>query len=110
MNMEEAVGLYNGFVRDFQRGLMRTALVALPATILIAGVLGNWTPRELGYVALVAVLFGGALLPIAHAVDRKYLYKVRDAMPLDSGMSTETAINRLKWFRVQIVINFIVAY
>lgn len=110
MDMEEAVGLYNGFVRDFQRGLMRTALVALPATILIAGVLGNWSPRELGFVALVAVIFGGALLPLAHAVDRKYLNKVRDAMPADSGMSTEHAINHLKWFRIQIVINFVVAY
>ena len=47
--MEEAVALYNGFVRAFQRGLIRTALVAIPATILIAGVLGNWSLRELGY-------------------------------------------------------------
>lgn len=108
--MEEAVVLYNGFIRDFQRGLMRTALVALPATVLIAGVLGNWVPRELGYVVVVVAVFGVIVMPIAHAVDRRYLNRVRDKMPLDSGLTTEAAIAHLKWFRIQIVLNFIGAY
>ncbi|HVA28998.1 MAG TPA: methyl-accepting chemotaxis protein [Candidatus Baltobacteraceae bacterium] len=108
--LREAASRYDARVRDFQRGLLLTALVALPATILIAGVLGDWTPRELGFVALVVLAFGVVVLPIAHAVDRHYLHRVRDRLQASSGLTMERAIAHLKWFRVQIVLNFIFAY
>ena len=110
MEIHEAFELYNRFVREFQRGLIRTGLVALPATILIAAVLGNWTPVELGWVTVVVAAFGVVALPVAHVMDRRYLFVVRDKMQRDSGLSSEAAIKHLKWFRIQIVINFVVAY
>ncbi len=109
-DLSEAARRYDERVRDFQRGLVRTALVAIPATVLIAGVLGKWTPVELGYVVLVVAVFSGIALPVAHRVDRGYLNKVRDRMASDSGLSTENAIKHIEWFRIQIVLNFIAAY
>ncbi|MBV8637779.1 MAG: methyl-accepting chemotaxis protein [Candidatus Eremiobacteraeota bacterium] len=108
--LREAARLYGARIRAFQRGLTRTALVAIPATLLIAGVLGNWTRNELLYVLLVVAIFGGIVLPAAHAVDRAYLNRVRDRMAANSGLSTSDAIAHISWFRFQIVINFFVAY
>lgn len=85
-------------------------MVALPATVLIAAVLGNYTPRELGFIALVTAVFAIVALPVAHALDRKYMFYVRDRMQADSGLDFFRAIDHLKWFRIQVVINFIVAY
>jgi hypothetical protein len=108
--MNDAARLFDERVREFQRGLRLTACVALPATILIAATLGNWAPRELGSVIGVALVFAVIALPIAHLLDRKNLAYVRDRMAPDSGLSFEDAVKRLKFFRVQVVINFIVAY
>jgi methyl-accepting chemotaxis protein len=108
--MNEAARLWDERVREFQRGLRLTACVALPATILIAAVLGQWTPRELASVIGVAVVFAIVALPIAHLLDRRQLAAIRDRMPADSGLSFEDAVAKLKFFRVQVVINFVVAY
>ncbi|HET9029763.1 MAG TPA: methyl-accepting chemotaxis protein [Candidatus Aquilonibacter sp.] len=109
-DLQEAARLYDGRVRAFQRGLTRTALAAISATVLIAAVLGTWTLQELGFVTLVTLVFGGITLPLAHAVDRAYLNKVRDRMAPDSGLSTDAAIRHIRWFTIQIVLNFVVAY
>jgi methyl-accepting chemotaxis protein len=106
----DAVQRYNACVRDFQRGLRLTALVAVPATILIAAVLGAWQTKELAItIALVAVI-SAITLPIFHAIDRRYLYWVRDRMDIGSGMTTQKAIKHLRWFRIQIILNFLAAY
>ena len=104
---------YDARIRDFQRGLRLTALVAIPATVLIAGVLGDWTPRELGFIALVAVLISVAMLPLAHAVDRRYLRQVRDKV----HGAVVGALERRRQLlisrdgsAIQIVLNFIFAY
>ncbi|HTA40247.1 MAG TPA: hypothetical protein VK760_14280, partial [Candidatus Acidoferrales bacterium] len=107
--MNEAARLFDERVREFQRGLRLTACVAIPATILIAMVLGQWTTRELVSVIGVAVVFAVIALPIAHYLDRRQLGAIRDRMT-DRSLPTETAIAKLKWFRVQVVVNFIVAY
>lgn len=109
-DLSEAARRYDARVRDFQRGLMRTALVAIPATVLIAGVIGRWTPVELGYVVLVVAIFSAVALSVAHRIDRGYLNRVRDRMAPDSGLSTERAIKQIQWFRIQIVLNFVGAY
>jgi methyl-accepting chemotaxis protein len=107
--VNDAARLFDERVREFQRGLRLTACVALPTTILIAAVLGAWTTRELASVIGVALVFAVIALPIAHYLDRRQLAYVRDRMA-DSNLPFETAIAKLKWFRVQVVINFIVAY
>ncbi|HTX59996.1 MAG TPA: methyl-accepting chemotaxis protein [Verrucomicrobiae bacterium] len=106
----DAAQLFNQRVREFQNGLRLTACVALPATILIAAVLGSWTARELAWVTGVAIVFAIVALPIAHAIDRRQLAYVRDRMDASSGLPFEAAVGKLKWFRVQVVINFLVAY
>jgi methyl-accepting chemotaxis protein len=106
----EAAHLFDERVREFQTGLRLTACVALLATILIAAVLGEWTPRELAWVAGVSVLFAVVALPIAHYLDRRRLGWIRDRMAPDSGLSFEDAIAKLKSFRIVVVVNFIVAY
>lgn len=108
--MNEAARLFDERVREFQNGLRLTACVALPTTILIAAVLGRWTLRELASVVGVAIVFALFALPIAHYLDRQQLAFVRDRMASDSGLSFGEAIAKLKWFRVQVVINFVVAY
>ena len=108
--LHDAAQVYNACVRRFQRGLSLTAVSAVSATTLIAAVLGDFTKAELAYLLGIAVLFAVVVLPIAHAMDRRYLGYVRDRMNSDSGLSFEAAIARLKRFRVQIVIQFIAAY
>jgi hypothetical protein len=39
--LEEAARLYDARIRAFLRGLIRVALVAVPATVLIAAMLGT---------------------------------------------------------------------
>jgi hypothetical protein len=106
----DAAQLFNERVRDFQNGLRLTAVVALPTTILIAAVLGTWTWYELAYVTGVAVAFALVALPVAHAIDRRQLAFVRDRMDPSSGLAFDEAVAKLRWFRVQVVINFVVAY
>ncbi len=106
--MNDAARLFDERVREFQRGLLLIACVALPTAVLIAAVLGQWTARELASVIGVALAFAVIALPIAHYLDRRRLAYVRDRMA-DPGFPTETAIAKLTWFRVQVVINFIVA-
>jgi methyl-accepting chemotaxis protein len=108
--VNEAAHLFDERVREFQHGLRLTACVALPTTILIAAVLGQWTARELASVIGVAVVFSLIALPVAHYLDRRQLAFVRDRMAPGSGLSFAEAIAKLKWFRVQVVINFVVAY
>jgi methyl-accepting chemotaxis protein len=106
----EYAAAYDARIKDFQRGLMLTALVAVPATVLIAAVLGTWDLRALGWtVAFVAVL-SAVMLPLAHALDRRYLRYVRDRMDPASGLTVAAAVKHLKWFRIQVIINFIIAY
>lgn len=106
----EAARLFDERVAEFQRGLRLTALVAVPATILIAAVLGTWTAKELGAIVGVALAFSIIALPVAHALDRRQLAYVRDRMHGDSGLDFDLAVAKLRWFRIQVVINFIVAY
>ncbi|HUZ50070.1 MAG TPA: methyl-accepting chemotaxis protein [Candidatus Dormibacteraeota bacterium] len=108
--MQRAARLYDERVRAFQRGLLITALAAIPAAVLIIGVLGNFTSRELLAIVIAAVAISVVVLPIAHAIDRHYLAYVRDRLAPDSGLSTAAAVRRLEWFRIQIVLNFIGAY
>jgi methyl-accepting chemotaxis protein len=110
MNFTEAARLFDERVRRFQRGLLVTALVAVPAVVLVASVLGDWTQRELLYIVAVVVVIAGLLLPTAHYIDRRTLGFVRDRMDRGSGLSTRDADARLKNFRFQIVINFLLAY
>jgi methyl-accepting chemotaxis protein len=108
--VNEAARLFDERVHEFQKGLRLTACVALPTTFLIAGVLGQWTPRELASVIGVAIVFAVVALPLAHYLDRRRLAYVRDRMASNSGLSFEDAVAKLKSFRVAVVINFIVAY
>ncbi len=106
----DPVRRYDERVREFQTGLLKTALVAVPATVLVAGALGTWTPRELAYIVGVVAVFGAIALPVAHAMDRRQLAYVRDRLSAASGLSFHDAVARLERFRVQVAINFVVAY
>ncbi len=108
--LEDAKRRYDARVREFQRGLLATGFVAVPATILIAAVLGSFEPRELAFIAVAVGVFAVIALPLAHAIDRRYLFYVRDRLDAKSGLTTERAIAHLKWFRTQIVLNFVLAY
>ncbi len=109
-SLADAARRYDARIKEFQRGLLSTALVALPATVLIAAVLGTYQPRELLFTVLVVAAFALVALPAAHAIDRRYLAYVRDRMAPESGLGFERAIAHLKWFRTQIVLNFVFAY
>ena len=108
--LQEATLQYDACVRSFQRGLRITALAAVPAAILIAAVLGTFTSRELLYTIIVIAIFALIVLPVAHAVDRKYMNYVRDRLGSEAELPFDAAISHLKWFRIQVVLNFIVAY
>jgi methyl-accepting chemotaxis protein len=107
---DSSVRIFNREVQKFHAGLRVTALVALPATILIAAVLGTWTQRELLFTVVFAVVFAGIALPISHAMDRQRLGYVRDRMDDRSGLQFEVAVAKLTWFKNQAVINFLLAY
>ena len=108
--LDRAKARYDAQVRTFQRGLLATALAALPAAVLIATVLGTFTARELLYIVICVAIVSVAVLPLAHAVDRRYLNSVRDRLAPDSGLSVAQAVRHLRWFRFQIVVNFVGAY
>src|SRR5579862_572749 len=108
--LAEAAGRFNERVREFQHGLRLTACVAVPATILLAAVYGSWTSRELAFISGVAAVFAIVALPIAHYLDRRQLGWVRDRMDESSGLPFETAVAKLRFFRPQVVVNFVVAY
>lgn len=110
MTISEAARRFDERVAAFQRGLLVTALVAIPTTVLIASVLGDWEPRELFYVVAIAVVLSAFMLPAAHAIDRTMLRYVRDRMDPASGLTTASALRRLRYFRVQVLINFALAY
>ncbi|HVA33840.1 MAG TPA: hypothetical protein VNG31_06800, partial [Candidatus Baltobacteraceae bacterium] len=93
---DQAATLFDERVREFQHGLRLTACVAVPATILLAAVLGIWTPRELGYIVAVAAIFAIVALPVAHYLDRRQLAYVRDRMDEASGLPFETAVAKLR--------------
>lgn len=96
-------------VGRFQAGLRLTAIPALASTSLVAGVLGSFQTKELLWVIGVGIAMAALMLPIAHALDRRYLYHVRDRMA-DQSYSLGDAAARLRHFRVQVVINFLIAY
>ncbi len=108
--VQEAARSFDARVRSFQRGLAWTGITAIAATTLIAGVLGTFTTAELLYVLLVTAVFSAVLLPGAHALDRRYLGYVRDRMDRNSGLRFSEAVDRLKRFRAQIVVQFVAAY
>ena len=106
----DAARQFDERVHDFQTGLRQTVLVALPATILVAAVLGTWSWRELAFVTGAAILFALIALPAAHYLDRRQLAYVRDRMGPDSPLTYVQCVEKLRWFRIQVVINFILAY
>ncbi len=101
---------FDHHVRAFQHGLRRTALVALPAVILVAAVLGSFTARELGFIALAAFVFLAIAMPAAHVYDRRKLAYVRDRMHDPEALPFEAAVARLRGFRTQVFVNFMLAY
>ena len=108
--LQDAFHRFDRSVHAFQRGLRLTALVSLPATVLIAAVLGSFTTRELLWIGAVVIVFAAIVLPIAHYFDRKVLNYVRDRLDPSSGLSFADGLARLKRFRLQILANFVVAY
>lgn len=100
----------NTFAR-FQRGQSATAVAALPAAILIATVTGTYTPRELLWVSIAAVLIAAVFLPLSHALDRRVLRHARAALSQpEPAVDFEATIARIWRFPPRVFVTFLVVY
>lgn len=102
--------LFNERVHAFQESLRLTALSAIPAAILIAAVLGRFTPRELTAVILAAGVAGVISMLVSHAYDRHTLAYVRDRLDDPDRLTFAGGLTRLHRFRTQVFVSYFIAY
>ena len=97
-------------VRGSQRSQSRTALVSIPATVLIAGVLGQFQPRELFWIVAWVAVVAIVALPAAHTLDRRYLRPVRKAIAEPALHDAQLAVTRARMLPRRIFTLYVVLY
>jgi methyl-accepting chemotaxis protein len=106
----DLVQRFRDTVRRSQKGQARTALVSIPATVLIAAVLGQFTTSELLWCAAVVAVIGAIALPAAHALDRRHLRPVRYAIAHPKEHDAQSAMERARLLPWRIFTLYVVLY
>lgn len=97
-------------IREFQRGIRRSGVVALACVLLIDTVIGNFSfPQILEIAALIAV-FGALFYWIANVVERREVRYIRRNLANESALDFVAAVKRLRLFAWRIAANYAFAY
>lgn len=97
-------------VRRSQKSQSRTALVSIPATVLISAVLGQFTSQELLWIVVAVAVFAAIALPAAHTLDRRFLRPVRQAIADPQQYDAEGAMRRARVLPWRIFTLYVVLY
>ena len=92
----DLVDRFRNAVRSSQKSQARTALVSIPATVLVAAVLGEFSANELLWIVICVAVVSAIALPGAHALDRKYLRPVRAAIAHPEASDPQGAVLRAR--------------
>lgn len=92
----DLVQRFRAAVRSSQKSQSRTALVSIPATVLVGAVLGEFSAHELLWIVICVAAVSALALPGAHALDRKYLRPVRKAISDPGEWDAEFAVARAR--------------
>ncbi|MBV8245917.1 MAG: hypothetical protein JOZ38_08350, partial [Candidatus Eremiobacteraeota bacterium] len=94
----------------FQRGQAFTVVASLPATILIAAVLGKYAARELGGIAIAAIVWSAIALPLVQLFHRRFLQPIRRALRSDAASDPATLFARAQRFPRVVFFSYLFAY
>ena len=97
-------------VRRSQRSQLRSGLVSVPATVLIAAVLGEFDAHQLAWIVGVVAVVAAIAFPAAHTLDRRYLRPVRKAIGEPELYDAGIAIHRAKMLPWRIFTLYVVLY
>ena len=101
---------FHAAVRRFQKSQSLTLLASVPATVLIAAVLGNFSPHELLWICVFVVVIAGAAVETAHWLDRVALRRALDAMKDPRNVPFEQAVRVARGFPRRIFANYVGIY
>jgi len=110
VSSDDFVSQFDRLFRDFHRGQNRTIFVSVPATLFIAGVLGNFTPRELLWVAVAAAVIAAIMLPLNQGINRRSLRGVRAALANPSKHDRARVVERARNLPRLVLRQYIISY
>ncbi|HEV3153114.1 MAG TPA: methyl-accepting chemotaxis protein [Candidatus Baltobacteraceae bacterium] len=106
----DRVARFREAVRKAQKSQSRTILASLPATVLIAAVLGSYSPHQLFWIVACCGVFAAIALPSAHTLDRKFLRPVRKAIAQPQEFPAAPAIQRARVLPLRILLMYVILY
>lgn len=97
-------------MRRSQKSQLRAGLVSVPATVLIAAVLGEFDAHQLAWIVAVVAVVAAIAFPVAHTLDRRYLRPVRKAIGEPDLYDAGEAIRRARMLPWRIFTLYVVLY
>lgn len=97
-------------MRRSQKSQLRAGLVSVPATVLIAAVLGEFDAHQLAWIVAVVAVVAAIAFPAAHTLDRRYLRPVRKAIGEPDLYDAGEAIRRARMLPWRIFTLYVVLY
>lgn len=98
-------------IHRFQKSQSFTLLASLPATILIAAVLGNFAHNELLWICIFVAAIAAAAVPGAHALDRRTLEaEVQRALMQTDREAFDTAVRNVRRFPLRLLFTYVGLY
>ena len=106
----DRVARFRHAVRAAQKSQSRTALVSIPASVLIATIFGRFTTNELLWILAFVGVIAVIALPAAHTLDRRYLRPVRKTLSEPENYDAQSAIERARALPRRIFTLYVVLY
>lgn len=106
----DAVSRFYAAIRSSQKSQVRTALVSIPAAVLIATIFGSFSARELLWIVVCVAVFAAIALAGAHSLDRRYLRPVRRTIAHSENEDALGAMELAQKLPLRILVLYISLY
>ncbi len=106
----DAAARFDATVRRFQTRQSGSLLASVPATILIATILGSYTAHELTWIAVATVIYSAVSVALTQTLDRRSMNRAKRALLEAGDDAVSLAQPVLRGIPRRFFIDYVVSY